>query len=325
MKAVVQHEYGPAVDVLALAEVERPEPADDRVLVRVEAAGVTAGVWHLVRGLPYMVRLMGYGLRRPKTPIPGNDVAGVVEAVGRDVSGFAPGDEVFGVARGAFAEYATAAPANLALKPPDVSFPEAAVIVESGLTALQGLRDHGGLEAGQKVLINGASGGVGHYAVQIAKAMGAIVTGVCSGRNAAMVKRLAADRVIDYTQEDFTRGGGYDLILDMIGNHSLSSLRKALLRSGTLVVVGTSGGRVLQGAGRFLGAKMLTRFVPQTIRSFVAKNDAADLEVLRGLVEQGKLAPVIQRSYPLAEAGTAVAVVEQGHVAGKVVVSVANP
>jgi len=322
MKAIVQSEYGRSAEVLQLQDIEKPVVTDDAVLVRVRAAGIHAGDWHLVRGLPYLIRMMGYGLLKPKKKVPGSDLAGVVEAVGDDVTQFVPGDEVFGSGSAAFAEYASAREGNLVLKPANLTFEQAATIAASGLTALQGLRDHGEVQEGQKVLINGASGGVGHFAVQIAKAFGADVTGVCSTRNVEMVGSIGADQVIDYTGEDFTLGGPrFDMILDMIGNHSLSALRRVLVPKGTLVVVGSSGGPLLQGAGRLARAPLLSRFVSQTLRAFVAKVNKDDLVTLKRLIEDGKVAPVIDRTHPLREAPGAIGYVEEGHVRGKVVIT----
>jgi NADPH:quinone reductase-like Zn-dependent oxidoreductase len=323
MKAIVQDTYG-STDVLELRDIDRPEIADDEVLVRVHAAGVARGVWHVMTGLPYPIRIAGYGLRAPKTPVPGTDVAGVVEAVGQDVTRFQPGDEVFGIGKGAFAEYARAPENKLAPKPANLTFEQAAVVPVSGLTALQGLRDHARVEPGQKVLIIGASGGVGTFAVQLAKAFGAEVTAVCSTTKVDMVRSLGADHVIDYTRDDFAEGEQrYDVILDIGGNPSLSRLRRALAPKGTLVIVGgETGGRWLGGTDRQLRALLLSRFVDQKLMTFIAKENHEDLIVLKELIESGKITPVIDRTYPLTEAPQAIRYLEQGHARGKVVITV---
>ena len=262
-KAIVQDVHG-STDVLELREIATPAIAGDEVLLRVAAAGVDRGVWHLMTGRPYPVRLAGYGVRAPRTPVLGMDVSGVVGAIGRDVTKFQPGDEVFGVGKGTFAEYAAAREDKLVRKPPSLSFEQAAVAV-SGLTALQGLRDHGQVRPEQKVLIVGASGGVGSCAVQLAKALGTQVTGVCSGAKAQLVRSLGADRVIDYSREDFANDDRYDVILDIGGNSSLSRLRRALTPKGTLVIVGgETGGRWLGGTDRQIRALVLSRFVGQS-------------------------------------------------------------
>ena len=323
MKAIVQDSYGPA-DVLELRDIATPAIADDEVLVRVRAAGVDRGVWHLMTGLPYPIRLAGYGLRAPKTPVPGMDLAGVVEAVGSDVTLLQPGDEVFGFGRGTFAEYARALERKLAPKPSNLSFEQAAVIAVSGLPALQGARDHGRVELGQMVLVIGASGGVGTYAVQLAKVFGAEVIGVCSTSKVDMVRALGASRVIDYTQDDFAEGEQhYQVILDIGGNASLSRLRRALAPTGTLVIVGgETGGRWLGGYDRQLRALLLSRFVSQRLTTFVSNENRADLIVLKELIEAGEVTPVIDRTFPLAEAPQAIRYVEQGHARGKVVITV---
>src|SRR5215203_5931469 len=258
MKAIVGDTYG-SPEVLELRDIDKPEIADDEVLVRVHAAGVDRGVWHIMSGLPYPIRLAGYGLRAPKNPVIGSDVAGVVEAVGKDVTRFQPGDEVFGIGKGSYTEYVCAREDKLAHKPANLTFEQAAVVAISGLTALQGLRDHGRVEPEQEVLVIGASGGVGTFAVQLAKVFGAHVTGVCSTTKVDMVRSIGADHVIDYTREDFAEGGQrYDLILDIGGNSSLSRLRRALASRGTLVLVGgEGGGRWLGGLDRSLRAMML--------------------------------------------------------------------
>lgn len=321
MKAIVQDAYG-SPNVLKLADINKPGPGDNEVLVRVHAAGVDRGVWHLMTGLPYLARL-AFGFRAPKTPVPGMDLAGVVEAVGKNVSRFEPGDEVFGIGKGTFAEYALAREEKLAHKPASLTFEQAAVLAISGLTALQGLRDHGRVEAGQKVLIVGASGGVGTYAVQIAKAFGAHVTGVCSTAKVEMVRSIGADHVIDYTREDFADGSRrWDVILDIGGSLPLSRLRRALTPRGTLVLVGgEGGGRWLGVVARLLRARLLSPFVGQDLRTFLSSENHEDMLVLAELAESGKLAPVIDRTYPLAEAPEAIRYLEEGHVRGKVVIT----
>jgi len=323
MKAIVQDTYG-STDVLELRDIDKPEIADDEVLVRVHAAGVDRGVWHAMTGLPYPIRLAGYGLRAPKTPVPGMDMAGVVEAVGNDVTRFQPGDEVFGIGKGAFAEYARAPENKLAPKPANLTFEQAAVVAISGLPALQGLRDHGRVEPGQKVLIIGASGGVGTYAVQLAKAFGAEVTGVCSTTKVDMVRSLGADHVIDYTRDDFAEGEQrYDVILDIGGNPSLSRLRRALAQKGTLVIVGgETDGRWLGGTDRQIRALMLSPFLGQKLGTFISKENHEDMLVLKELIEAGKITPVIDRTYPLSGAPQAIRYLEQGHARGKVVITV---
>lgn len=291
--------------------------------MRVHAAGVDRGVWHLMTGLPYLTRL-AFGLRAPKNPVPGMDVAGVVEAVGKNVRRFRPGDEVFGVGKGSFAEYARALEDKLAPKPANLTFEQAAVVAISGLTALQGLRDHGRVELGQEVLIIGASGGVGTYAVQIARAYGAHVTGVCSTTKVDMVRSIGADYVIDYTREGFAGGDQrYDLILDIGGSSSLTRLRRALTPQGTLVIVGgEGGGRWLGVVSRLLRAHLLFPFVSQKLGTFISSENHEDMIVLKALIESGKVTPVIDRTYPLSEAPEAIRYLEEGHAQGKVVVTV---
>jgi NADPH:quinone reductase-like Zn-dependent oxidoreductase len=323
MKAIVRDSYGPP-DVLELRDIDKPEIADEEVLVRVQAAGVGRDVWHVMRGLPYPIRLAGYGLRAPTNPVIGSDVAGGVEAVGRKVSRFQPGDEVFGIGKGSYAEYVCAPEDKLAPKPVNLTFEQAAVVAIMGSTALQALRDHGRVEPGQKALIIGASGGVGTFAVQIAKAFGAHVTGVCSTAKVEMVRSIGADHVIDYTREDFAEGGQhYDLILDIGGNSSLARLRRALAPRGTLVIVGgEGGGRWLGGTDRQIRAMMLSPFVSQKLGTFVNKENHEDMLVLKELIESGKVTPVIDRTYPLSEVPEAIRYLEGGHARGKVVISV---
>jgi NADPH:quinone reductase-like Zn-dependent oxidoreductase len=323
MKAIVRDKYGPP-DVLELRDIVKPEIADEEVLVRVHAAGVGRDVWHVMTGLPYPIRLAGYGLRAPKNPVIGSDVAGVVEALGKNVSRFQPGDEVFGIGKGSYAEYARALEDKLAPKPANLTFEQAAVLAISGLTALQALRDHGRVEPGQEVLIIGASGGVGTFAVQIAKAFGAHVTGVCSTTKVDMVRSIGADHVIDYTREDFAEGEKrYDLILDIGGNSTLARLRRALTPQGTLVITGgEGGGRWLGGTDRQIRALLLSRFVGQKLGTFINKENHEDMLVLKDLIESGKLPPVIDRTYPLSEVPEAIRYLEEGHAQGKVVITV---
>src|SRR5215208_3078099 len=323
MKAIVQDEYG-SPDVLKLRDIHKPGIADNEVLLRVHAAGVGRDVWHVMRGLPYPIRLAGYGLRAPKNPVIGSDVAGVVEALGENVTRFQPGDEVFGIGKGSYAEYARAPEDKLAPMPANLAFEQAAVVAIMGSTALQALRDHGKAEPGQEVLIIGASGGVGTYAVQIAKAFGAQVTGVCSTAKVEMVRSIGADQVIDYRREDFAEGDQrYDLILDIGGNSSLARLRHALTPEGTLVIVGgEGGGRWLGGLERQLWATMLSPFVSQKLGTFVSTPNQEDLLVLKELIESGKVTPVIDRTYPLAEVPEAIRYLEGGHAKGKVLITV---
>ena len=323
MKAIVQDTYGSA-DALELRDIGKPEIAVGEVLVRVHAAGVDRGVWHLMTGLPYPVRLAGYGLRAPKIPVPGTNMAGVVEAVGHEVTRFQPGDEVFGIGKGTFAEYARAPENKLAPKPANLTFEQAAAVAVSGLTALQGLRDHGRVQPGQTVLITGASGGVGTFAVQLAAAFGAQVTGVCSTTKVDLVRSIGAGHVIDYTREDFADGKQrYDVILDIGGNPSLSRLRRALTPKGTLVIAGgETRGRWLGGTDRQLRALLLSRFVDQKLMTFICRENHEDLLVLTELIEAGRITPVIDRSYPLSEAPKAIRYLEQGHARGKVVITV---
>ena len=328
MKAIAHDVYGPP-DVLQLRDVDKPRVRDDDVLVRVHAAGVDPGVWHLTAGLPYMVRLMGLGFREPKTHIRGTDFAGRVEEVGRNVRAFRPGDDVFGAcdhfSEGSFAEFTLGSPERLARKPANLTFEQAAAVPVSACTALQGLRDLGKIEQGQTVLIIGAGGGVGTFAVQLAKAFGAEVTGVCSTAKADLVGSIGADHVIDYTREDFADGTRrYDLILDCGGRRGLSVLRRALAPDGTLVIVGGEGGNRFTGGfeRQILRAPVLTRFVSQTLKALNSEVRSADLEVLRQLIEDGKVTPVIDRTFPLAEAPEALRYLHEQHPGGKVVVTV---
>jgi NADPH:quinone reductase-like Zn-dependent oxidoreductase len=327
MKAVVQDRYSPAPENLfRVAEIDRPTIGDDEVLVRVHAASVDRGTWHIMAGLPYPIRLAGFGLRRPKYANPGRNLAGTIEAVGAGVTGFAPGDEVFGMATATFAEYAVARPAKLVPKPANLSFDQAAAVPVSGSTALQAARDHGRIQAGEKVLIIGASGGVGTFAVQIAKALGADVTGVASTGKLPLVRSLGADHVLDYTREDFAEGGPrFDVILDIGGNAPLSRLRRALTPRGRLVIVGgETDGRLLGGSDRGIRAKVLSLFVRHQMGTFVASENAADLMALRELIEAGKLTPTIDRSHSLSEVAAAIRHMLDGKARGKLVVSVSS-
>jgi len=323
MKAIVQYRYGEP-DVLELRDIEQPEVGDDDVLVRVYAAGVDQGVWHLMAGLPYLVRIMGFGFRAPKNPVRGGDLAGRVEAVGANVTEFRPGDEVFGAGTGTFAEFALAKQHHLARKPGGLSFEQAAVVPTSALTALQGLRDHGEVRAGQRVLVVGAGGGVGSFAVQLAKVFGADVTGVCSTTKVDAVRSLGADQVIDYTRGDFTASGErWDLILDIAGNRPLRHLRRALAPRGTLVIIGGErGDRWLGGMHRQLGALALSPVVGQNLRMFIAKVQQEDLQVLADLLEAGTLTPLFDRSFSLAQAPDAIRYLREGRARGKVAITV---
>ena len=323
MKAIVQDVYGEA-DVLQLRDVDKPAVGDDQVLVSVRAAGVDRGVWHLMAGLPYPIRLAGYGIRRPKFPVPGSALAGVVEAVGKDVTRFRPGDEVMGTSTGSFAEYASVRESKLVRKPATLTFEQAAAVPVSATTALQALRDQGRVQPGQRVLVIGASGGVGTYAVQLAKAFGADVTGVASTAKVDLVRSLGADHVIDYTREELTAGmRPYDLLLDIGGNRPVSALRRLLTREGTLVIVGGEGGdRWTGGLHRQLQALATARFVKQRLRVFVGKDTDVDLETLTGLIDAGKVRPVIDRTFALTEAPDAIRYVADGHARGKVVVTI---
>jgi NADPH:quinone reductase-like Zn-dependent oxidoreductase len=323
MRAIVCRQYGPPEVVLGCEDVEKPTAGDGEVLIKVRAAAVNPLDSHFVKGKPYSARLV-FGLTGPKTTRPGRDVAGQVEAVGQNVTRFKPGDEVFGVCRGAFAEYACASEAKLVKKPASVTFEQAASAPVAGLTALQGLRNKGHLQPGQSVLINGAAGGVGMFAVQIAKSMAAQVTGVCSTRNVEMVRSLGADRVIDYTREDFTRiDERFDLMLDCICNHSLSARRRVLTRDGRLVLIGAPPGRwfVSMLAG-LLKPLVVAPFVSQTLTIFVANISQTDLSFMGELMASGKVAPVIDRREGLSAVPQAIHDVATRHVRGKVVIAV---
>ena len=324
MNAIVQDEYGSA-EVLQLRDTVKPAIGEHDVLVRVRAAAVNPADWAIMGGLPYIARPAPmYGLRIPKNGIRGTDVAGQVEAVGSSVTRFRPGDEVFGWCRGAFAEYASASEDGLALKPTNLTFEQAATVPMAGSVALQALRDHGDVQVGQKVLVNGASGGVGTFAVQIAKSLGAEVTGVCSTSNVEMVRSIGADHVIDYTRDDFTKSGEhYDFILDNISSRSLSELRRTLTARGMLVPNGGQfQNRWFSSAGRLIKAMVSFRFVSQRLGRFVVAQKHDDLLALKELIEAGKVMPVIDRTYPLSETAAAMDYVGTGHARGKVVINV---
>lgn len=326
MKAIVYCNYGPGN--LKLQEIEKPVPEDDQILVKVHAASVNPLDWHFIEGTPYVMR-MGVGLRKPKDTRLGVDYAGTVEAAGKKVTGLKPGDAVFGGKTGAFAEYICArADRAVALKPANITFEEAACVPIAAITALQGLRDTGKVQPGQNVLINGASGGVGTFAVQIAKWLGAKVTGVCSTRNLELVRSLGADEVIDYTKEDFTKGDQrYDVILDNVGNQPLLGFRRALVQNGKYVMIG-GGGTKDQGLigplVRPLQAKLLSPFVSQEMQMLFAQLNKKDLTILAELMQSGKVKPVIDRRYKLSELAQAIEYLEEGHARGKVVISVDN-
>lgn len=323
MKAIVCDQYGP-LEMLKVQEIDKPAVDADGVLVHVRAASINPVDLHLIKG-ELMIRLMA-GLRKPKRPIPCSDVAGVVEAVGENVTDFRPGDEVFGSCAGSLAEYVRGGK-NLVPKPANITFEQAGGIGIAGITALQGLRDKGQVRPGQKVLINGAAGGVGTFAVQIAKALGAEVTGVCSTGNVEMVRSLGADHVIDYTQEDFAKSGQrYDCVFDLVGNRSLSDLRRVLQPKGTLSMSGGAhdrghGGRKLKPLVLMVQGLVLTRFVSQKLVPFIAKMNKEDLTALKELIETGKLTPVVGRTYPLVETNKAFRYLEGGHARGKVVIT----
>ena len=325
MRAVVHCAYGPP-EVLRLESLEKPAPKDDQLLVRVRAAAINPLDWHVIRGTPYFMRMMA-GLRKPKDIQVGVDFAGTVEAVGSKVTRFQPGDEVFGARDGALAEYLTVGEDKAVVaKPTNITLAQAAGIPVAGITALQALRDRAQAKPGQRILINGASGGVGTFAVQIAKAYGAHVTGVCSSRNTAMVRSLGADAVIDYTREDFTRGEAtYDVILDNVGNRTLSEYRRVLVPDGKYILIG-GGGPENQGVigpmWKVAGAALKNKFVSQDMRFFIASMNGKDLAVLADMIQAGKVTPVVDRTYPLSEVQEAVAYLEKGRARGKVVLTV---
>jgi len=322
MKAAVCSRYKPP-DVVEIKDVEKPVPNDNEVLIRVRAAAVNPLDSHLIKGRAYMGRIL-FGLRRPKDTRLGRDVAGQIEVVGRNVIQFKPGDEVFGSCRGAFAEYACTSESALVMKPDNVTFEQAASVPVAAVTALQGLRDKGKIQPGQKVLINGAAGGVGTFAVQIAKSFGADVTGVCSTRNVDMVRSIGADRAIDYTQEDFTRSGQrYDLIFDLVSNHSLLACRRVLNPKGIYIAAGILSVRGMIGLLAYLIKPLvLSPFVSQKLVLFLARLNKEDLTIIRELLEAGKVTPVIDRRYRLSEIPEAIRYLEEGHARGKVVITV---
>ncbi len=323
MRAVIQRAYGSA-DVLEVGEVERPSIGPDQVLVEVVGAGLDRGVWHLMSGMPYLIRIMGYGLTKPKQPVPGFDVAGRVVEVGADVTRFAVGDEVFGIANGAFAQYATADEAKLVHKPANVSFEQAAVAAVSGITALQALTTVGGVEAGQRVLVIGASGGVGSFAVQLAKALGATVTGVASTGKLDFVRELGADDVVDYTQQDLgDLDARFDLILDTGGRNPVSKLRRVLTPTGTLVIVGGEGGdRFTGGIGRQLGAAVRSMFTKQRLAFFISEESRRFIEPLAGYLADGSVVPAIGQRFTLDEVPNAIRRMEAGELSGKTLITV---
>jgi len=323
MRAIVQDQYG-ETDVLRLEEIDKPQIGHNEVLVRIRAAGVHIGDWHVMAGLPYLLRVVGFGFRAPKVRVRGIDLAGTVEAVGQNVTRFQVGNDVFGTCEGAFADYAATPEDNLARKPANLTYEQAAAVPTSALAALQALRDAGGIKAGQQVLLVGASGGVGLYAVQIAKSFGAEVTGVCSTTKVDMVRSLGADHVIDYSQEDFTQSGQqYDLILVMGGNHSLSQLKRVLRPGGTLVPVGTEAGNRWVGGKAWIQAMLLSR-LKRHLRPLTTQPNQADLQFVAELLEGGKIRPVIDKTFPLSEAPEAIRYLTAGHARGKIIITVSG-
>ncbi|UQX87075.1 NAD(P)-dependent alcohol dehydrogenase [Jatrophihabitans telluris] len=321
MKALTQDRYGRA-DVLEVRDIERPTAGDRQLLVRLVAAGMDRGAWHFMTGEPYLMRLLGFGLRAPNVAVPGTNFAGVVEAVGRDARGFKPGDEVYGVTRGTFAEYAVAPIDKVAPKPPQLSFEQAAVLPYPTFVAMQALRDQGHVQPGQRVLVVGASGAVGTIAVQLAVAFGATVTGVCSGRHADLVRSLGATEVVDYTKGDFAdRSRRFDLIIDIGGRTPISLLRHALTRTGTLVIVGGEGDRWIGGTQRQLWASVLSAFVPQNLRAFVVKENAAELLAMNELVAAGRVTPILGPAFPLTDGSAGIAAFEAGQSDGRIVIT----
>jgi NADPH:quinone reductase-like Zn-dependent oxidoreductase len=324
MKAVVQESYG-SHDTLVLREVAKPEIGPQEVLIRVRAAGVNIADWAIMNGLPYIARPV-YGLRRPKNGVRGTDVAGIVETVGARVTRFKSGDEVFGWGVGSFADYAAAPEGALALKPANLSFEQASAVPMAGSVALQAVRDHGNVQAGQRILVNGASGGIGTFAVQIAKALGADVTGVCSTRNLELVRSIGADHVIDYTKEDFTQGAQrYDFILDNVSNHSLSALRSVLTPTGMLVPNGGAfTNRWFASAGRLIRGTVMFRFGSQRLGTFLVSQNHEDLEALKEMIEARKVTPVMDHPHSLSETAAAMALVGTGHARGKIAITVSQ-
>ena len=322
MKAIVYSEYGPPNDVLRLEEIEKPSPGDDEVLIRVRAVSINPLDWVLLRGRPYLVRPM-IGLSKPKSGRVGVDVAGEVEAAGRNVTRFKPGDAVFGGCEGALAEYVCTAQSAVVTKPENVTFEEAAAVNVAGITALQSLRDKGRVQPGQHALINGAGGGVGSFAVQIAKSFGAEVTGVCSTGSVDLVRSLGADHVIDYTRDDFTRSGRrYDVILDSVGNHPLSAIRRCLTPSGIYVTVGSRHSRWLAPVSHLIKVLAVAPFVREKLTVTMAKPNEEDLTILRDLMATGNLKPAVGRVYPLSDTAQAMAYLGEGHARGKIVIRV---
>jgi len=323
MEAIVQDVYG-STEVLTLKDIAQPEVGNKEVLVRVHAAGVDRGAWHLMTGRPYLLRIAGYGLRRPKNPVRGREVAGVVEAIGADVTRFRPGDAAMGIGEGTFAEFARAREDKLVPKPASLTFEQASAVPISAGTALQAVRDQGKVQPGQKVLVIGASGGVGTFAVQLAKTFGADVTGVASTAKVDLVRSIGADHVIDYTRDDVADGRQhYEVILDIGGNRPLSHLRRALTRQGTLVLVGgESGDRWTGGMGRQVLAVATSAFSRQNMRMFINKERSADLQYLTELIDAGKVTPIIDRTYPLRQTPEAILYLEEGHSRGKIVITV---
>ncbi|HYJ06915.1 MAG TPA: NAD(P)-dependent alcohol dehydrogenase [Chthoniobacterales bacterium] len=327
MKAVIYTEFGPP-DVLQIKDIEKPVPKDNEVLVKVRAASVNPYDWHMIRGTPFLMRAMMAGLRKPKDPRVGIDCAGTVEAVGKDVTQFKPGDDVFGGKSGALAEYlCVPADGGVTLKPANVTFEQAAGVQVAGCTALQALRDSGKVQPGQKVLINGASGGVGTFAVQIAKSRGVQVTGVCSSRNVELVRSLGADRVIDYTNEDFAKSDErYDVIIDNVGTQPLAGFRQVLKPKGIYIMIGAGGpneGGLIGPMGRLIQTFLMSPFISQKMGMMMAKVSQGDLKALADLMQTGKVTPVIDRTYPLSEIREAVRYLETGRARGKVVINIA--
>lgn len=322
MKAIVQDTYGSA-DVLEVRDIAPPSIGEEDVLVRVAAAGVDRGAWHFMTGQPYLMRILGFGFRAPKIPVPGTNVAGRVEAVGKNVTRFHVGDQVYGTCRGAFAEYARASQDKLASKPNSLTFEQAAVVPYAGFAAWQAVHDRGRVEAGQQVLVVGGSGAVGSFAVQLAKASGAEVTAVCSARNVEMVRSLGADHVLDYTREDFADGRvRYDRIIDVFGRNSVSRLRRALTSRGRLVIVGGEGDRWIGGIQRQLWATLLSPFVRQKLGTFVVKEHARYLLQLNPLLDAGQVTPILHRTYPLTETADAVRHLESARNTGRIAITI---
>jgi NADPH:quinone reductase-like Zn-dependent oxidoreductase len=322
MRAITQDEYGAPEDVLTLRDIDKPEVGDGEVLVRIQAAPVSGTDWHLLRGLPYAARPIT-GLRRPRNRVPGLELAGTVEAIGRRVTTLRPGDEVFGWGSGSFAEYAAVPERQLLPKPANLTLEQAAAVPISGFTALQGIRDRGQVRAGQHVLITGASGGVGTYALQLAKAYGAEVTAVCSAAKADLVRSIGADHVLDYARADFAAGSTrYDVMVDIYGNPSLSRCRQALKPGGTLVLIGGTGGRWFMGVDRWLRALPLAPLLRRRIRPLIHKDRQEDLATLKELIESGRVTPVVDRTFPLGDVAEAIEYVRQGRARGQIVIAV---